>query len=130
MCNFLSALRLGVSPSHHNKKSDEFGKLYNAVMLQQKEEDEAFLKSSLPENQVQEVNHQPCPQVVQISATQSPPSDMASQNSNHNNNSITDQIGPGWKIAFDNLDIFQRVREMSEDNQNRDHHWINHVMVL
>lgn len=39
------------------------------------------------------------------------------------------EIGPGWKIAFDNLDIFQRVREMTEDNQNKDHHWINHVKV-
>ena len=39
------------------------------------------------------------------------------------------EIGPGWKIAFDNLDIFQRVREMTEDNQNKDHHWINNVKV-
>ena len=41
----------------------------------------------------------------------------------------TEKIGPGWKIAFDNLDIFQRVREMTEDNQNKDHHWVNHVKV-
>ena len=33
------------------------------------------------------------------------------------------------KIAFDNLDIFQKVREMTEDNQNKDHHWVNHVKV-
>ena len=39
------------------------------------------------------------------------------------------EIGPGWKIAFDNIDIFQKVREMTEDNQNKDHHWINHVKV-
>jgi len=39
------------------------------------------------------------------------------------------EIGPGWKIAFDNINIFQKVREMTEDNQNKDHHLINHVRV-
>ncbi len=41
----------------------------------------------------------------------------------------TDSQNLGWKIAFDNLDIFQRVRHMREDNQNKDHHWINHIKV-
>ena len=31
-------------------------------------------------------------------------------------------LGPGWKIAFDNLDIFQRGRHTREDNQNKGHH--------
>ena len=38
-------------------------------------------------------------------------------------------IGPGWKVAFDNLDLFQKVRHMREDNQNKYHHWINHIKV-
>ena len=44
--HFLSSLRIGVSPSYYNKKSDEFGQLFNNVMIQQKQEDEAVLKSS------------------------------------------------------------------------------------
>lgn len=38
-------------------------------------------------------------------------------------------LGFGWKIPFDNFDIYQRVRGMSEDNQNKDLHWINHLKV-
>ena len=29
------------------------------------------------------------------------------------------EIGPGWKIAFDNIDIFQKVRDMTEDNSKQ-----------
>ena len=36
MCNFLCTLQLGVSLSFFNKKSDEFGQLYNAELLNQK----------------------------------------------------------------------------------------------
>ena len=61
MCNFLSALRVGVSPSFHNKKSDEFGQLYNAVLLQQKHDDEAVLESCFPQSQVEKDNHQSLP---------------------------------------------------------------------
>ena len=35
MCNFLSSFRMGFSPSFFNKKSVEFGHLYNVVMLKQ-----------------------------------------------------------------------------------------------
>ena len=38
-------------------------------------------------------------------------------------------FGPGWKIVFDNFDIYQRVRDMTEENQNRDIHWLNHLKV-
>ena len=47
MCNFLSSFRIGVSPSFFNKKSVEFGELYNVVMLKQKHDDEAVMKSSV-----------------------------------------------------------------------------------
>ena len=254
MCNFLSALRVGVSPSFHNKKSDEFGQLYNAILLQQKRDDEAVLESCFPQSQVENDDDQclPSTSAVQIStshtshsvmatrdvgdnshvvtagavkslATESTPStsnitsalsemttqhlvpinyhavspatdvhthatesgpseshvqittnhsalsEMVTQNvcgsDNHavtpgttiqtsatesipstlpvgflcetveaeEDAMVTDmhEIGPGWKIAFDNLDIyiFQKVREMTEDNQNKDHHWVNHVKV-
>lgn len=47
MCNFLSALRIGVSPSYYNKKADEWGQLYNERLLEQKQEDLVALKASL-----------------------------------------------------------------------------------
>ena len=253
MCNFLSALRVGVSPSFHNKKSDEFGQLYNAVLLQQKHDDEAVLKCYIPQSQVEKDDDQSLPSTsavqistthkshyvmatldvggkyshvvtagavnspatestpftsnipsalsetksqhlfqinyqavssatdihthttesatsashVQITTNQSALSEMVTQNVCGSGNlavtpsttihtSATESlpstlrvgslcetveaekdaittdmhdIGPGWKIAFDNLDIFQKVREMTEENQNKDHHWVNHVKV-
>jgi len=56
MCNFLSTLRLGVSPSYFNKKSDEFGELFNAELLKQKKEDEAVLSLHLHQDQAEDVN--------------------------------------------------------------------------
>ena len=39
------------------------------------------------------------------------------------------ELGAGWRIPFHNFDIYQRVRGMSEDNQNKDLHWIKHLKV-
>ena len=39
-------------------------------------------------------------------------------------------IGPGWKIAFGNIDIYQRIGEMTEHNRNKDLHWVNHVKII
>ena len=200
MCNFLSTLRLGVSPSFFNKKSDEFGQLYNAELLRQKE-DEAVLSSIVCQNHAEEQNlpstsvlqvsnvqgtpdgenptvvpvtHVVCGPTLQtceadssthlgsLSSTQLTPSNVTNPHAVPDSEMVTgatmhtvsaavqegsstgtpvlergntveigteNGIGPGWKIAFDNLDIFQRVREMTEDNQNKDHHWINHVKV-
>lgn len=198
MCNFLSAFRIGVSPSYFNKKSAELGKLHNVVMLQQKDEDEAVLKSIISAKQCI-VNDPSVPGETITTSIQSYCSDISTQVENNNclatitptcepntsssvstcrhpehcppyscssselvnktttrnelenlsvvpsnvpfgsspssttNNTVlktaTQNIGLGWKIAFDNLDIFQRVRHMREDNQNKDHHWINHTKV-
>ena len=240
MCNFLSTLRLGVSPSFFNKKSDEFGQLFNAELLKQKKEDETVLSLHLHQDHAEDPNL-PCSSVMQVSNVQSgnptvvpgshevcsptfqtcetasttllgalsstqltpsnatnpavvdgnnvvtggmfhtclagpmnphgslsqatPSSSLTNQpliadnemvtgatfhtcptvsathceglntdtsvveSGNIGGNVTENEIGPGWKIAFDNLDIFQRVREMTEDNQNKDHHWINHVKV-
>ena len=238
MCNFLSTLRLGVSPSFFNKKSDEFGQLFNAELLKQKKEDEAVLSLHLRQDHAEDLNlprssvlqvsnvqsgnpavvpgsHVVCSPTFQtcetasstllggLSSTQLTPSNVTNRTVVAGNNVVTgatfhtagfvnphgslsqatpssdlanqpvvaynemvtratshtcpavsaihceglntdtsvvesgnpggkftaNEIGPGWKIAFDNLDIFQRVREMTEDNQNKDHHWINHVKV-
>ena len=64
-----------------------------------------------------------------VSANREGLNTVETENGNSRWSVIENEIGPGWKIAFGNLDIFQRVREMTEDNQNKDHHWINHVKV-
>ena len=58
ICNFLSALRIGVSPSYYKKKSDEWEQLYNARLLEQKQEDGMALKASLPHAEVVEDGNQ------------------------------------------------------------------------
>ena len=55
---------------------------------------------------------------------------LVSENSNTGVAARQSTIGPGWKIAFDNIDIYQRVREMTEENQNKDLHWVNHVKLI
>ena len=160
MCNFLSSFRIGVSPSYFNKKSAELGKLHNVVMLQQKNEEEALLKSiiyakeclpndpslSAETTSIQSncsdistvVNKDRCEANVtpesepNASASVSvcrQPENLSIISSNAESSISSKDIGPGWKIAFDNLDIFQRVRHIREENQNRDHHWINHIKV-
>ena len=70
MCNFLSTLRLGVSPSFFNKKSDEFGQLFNAELLKQKKEDETVLSLHLHQDHAEDPNL-PCSSVMQVSNVQS-----------------------------------------------------------
>jgi hypothetical protein len=36
---------------------------------------------------------------------------------------------PGFSIAFDNIDIHVKRRDMTLEAQNTDVHWINHIMV-
>ena len=61
MCNFLSALHIGVSPSYYNKKADEWGQLYNERLLEQKQEDLVALKASLPDAEGAEDGNQCVP---------------------------------------------------------------------
>ncbi|XP_029180546.2 uncharacterized protein LOC114948148 isoform X1 [Acropora millepora] len=167
MCNFLSALRIGVSPSYYNKKADEWGQLYNERLLEQKQEDLVALKASLPDAEGAEDGNQCVPSQPAIDE----PMSISTQNNTHGketpnvpageisaissaeitesvilnveatdcsvvgqqglnvNNNASKTVGAGWKIAFDNIDIFQRVRDMTQDNQNKDYHWVNHVKV-
>ena len=37
---------------------------------------------------------------------------------------------PGFSIAFDNIDMEIKARNMTMANQNRDVHWINHRMLM
>jgi chromosome segregation ATPase len=36
---------------------------------------------------------------------------------------------PGYAIAFDNVDIHVKRRDMTLQAQNKDIHWVNHIML-
>ena len=36
---------------------------------------------------------------------------------------------PGYVIAFDNIDIYVKCRDMTLKVQNKDIHWVNHTMI-
>ena len=72
---------------------------------------------------------QTCPSVSAIQCADLNTDTSVIESGNTGGNVTENEIAPGWKIAFDNLDIFQRVGEMTEDNQNKDHHGINHAKV-
>lgn len=38
-------------------------------------------------------------------------------------------LSSGFKFPFDNFDLFQKVCDMTQDNQNKDIHWVNHNAV-
>ena len=40
------------------------------------------------------------------------------------------ELFSGFKVPFDNFDIYQSVRDMTEDHQNKDIHWVNHNFVF
>ena len=37
---------------------------------------------------------------------------------------------PGFVIAFDNIDLELKVKNMTMSKQNRDIHWVNHKMFI
>lgn len=43
--------------------------------------------------------------------------------------STKEHLSAGCKYVIDNYDMFQKVRTMTEINQNRDIHWVNHNRV-
>lgn len=79
-----------------------------------------------------EVQNIPCVSQAQISQGSGGGVSIGTLVSENGNTGVAvrqSTIGPGWKIAFDNIDIYQRVREMTEDNQNKDLHWVDHVTI-
>ena len=39
-------------------------------------------------------------------------------------------LSAGSHYVIDNFDMFQKVRDMSEDRQNKDIHWVNHNKIV
>lgn len=56
-------------------------------------------------------------------------SDSPTNAVNNMETDVSNKLSPGFKFPFDNFDIRQNVRNMTEENQNKDLHWVNHNAV-
>ena len=102
MSNIMSSLKVGVTSTYYNKKCDLYGVEFDANLKMIKKEDELVLSANAPKPQT-------C---------------------NYDNlETDTYHLSSGYKFPFDNFDLYQKVRDMTEDNQNRDIHWVNHNAV-
>ena len=142
----MSALKIGVSPAYFNKKCDEFAKLFDEKLIKQNDQDERKCSGSQTPRAKRVSCHPPqlqlptlylghslslCLQAAILRSSTLIQATTASAGvPNLQQRALqSPELGAGWKIPFDNFDIYQRVRGMSEDNQNKDLHWINHLKV-
>ena len=89
-----------MSASFFTKKCDQYGKIFDELLQAQKEEDLNVMK--------------------RVSETNNPEEEKT----------FEEKLSPGCKYAVDNFDIRQNVRDMTEEDQNKDYHWVNHNRVV
>lgn len=138
MCNLFSAMKIGVSSSYFNKKSAEYGECYNSDLIKKKFADSRILQamntcreqsSSLvieqatTTDQVQHHSIEPMSQETSVHGDSDQPAEILYSKDDG-------ELSSGFKVPFDNFDIYQRVRDMTEDHQNKDIHWVNHNVVF
>ena len=136
-------MKIGVSAPYFNKKCHEFGNVFDEVLRQEKASDENCMQVSLLKV-IKENEKNPAtlagksatsehdksvidPGVVEVMAqiVESVSSKIARKTLKE----CKLPLLPGCKYVIDNFDIFQRVRTMTEENQNRDIHWVNHNRI-
>lgn len=137
-------MKLGTSASYFNKKCDEFGQIYNEKLCLDKLSDERIMKSSvhpLPpdDKETTTENHETAFDVTAPTScedTESQPLTKqlegipeGSLNMVNNVDQCNNALSPGCKYVIDNFDMYQKVRTMTETNQNMDIHWVNHNRV-
>ena len=103
MSNIMSSLKVGVSSTYYNKKCNGYGSGFDANLKKVKKEDELVLSHGRAKN--------------------------VTEPDGHTMENRTPSLSSGYKFPFDNFDIFQKVHDMTEDNQNKDIHWVNHNAV-
>lgn len=118
----LDSLRVTTSHSYYYKKLDEFGKNFNAPILERvKKESERLKRVNSPKQQRVDL--------------QSPSSNSDQDEHTH---PLTRPLVPldvvlsadkGRKLVFDNFDFRQQVHGMTQDHQNVDVHWVTHLAV-
>lgn len=154
MGNILSAMKVGVTTTYYNQKCVEYGATYNDKLINTNKEDSSVLKHKhnviLVESMQAAVglNGQSSDKVIEkdlssdIDVCGSEPdvpdpsfidamkqSDSPTNAVNNMETDVSNELSPGFKFPFDNFDIHQNVRNMTEENQNKDLHWVNHNAV-
>ena len=99
----MSTLKVGVSSTYYNKKCDSYGNGFDKNVKKSKKEDEQVLNCTAAENVMED--------------------------SSNGVGDVVCSLSTGYKFPFDNFDIYQKVRDMTEDHQNKDIHWVNHNAV-
>ena len=123
----MSTMKIGTSLKYFNKKCEKFKEVSKKRLLTEKIEDENAL-SELLSNSV--------PTTVEIDQSHfhnnQQDSDSLLGRSEHMSTTQTNKhaLSAGSHYVVDNFDIFQKVRDMSEDRQNRDIHWVNHNKIV
>lgn len=110
----MSAMKITTSAKYFNKKCDEFKEERNKRLLDQKNQDDDALSVALQSS----VAHQEQIQ-GRASCSMEDPCDREP----------CCLLSAGSHFIVDNFDIFQKVREMTEEQQNKDFHWVNHSKV-
>ena len=131
---FLSSMKLGTSASYFNKKCDEFGQIYNEKLCEDKLSDEKVMKKSVePLSHVDKettTDHAfaviaPCGHVESQPTTKHSECVNPADSPDKEN-----MLSPGCKYVIDNFDLYQKVRTMTQSNQNVDIHWVNHNRII
>lgn len=120
-------MKIGTSLKYFNKKCDEFKEVSKKCVLAEKAKDENALSHLLSKS---------VPTIVEIDQP------YLHNNQHHcdtvlgeSGSTSTTQINKhalsaGSHYVIDNYDMFQKVRDMSEDRQNKDIHWVNHNKIV
>lgn len=108
-------MKVGVTTTYYNKKCVNYATTYNDKLMSTNKADSAVLKEK---NIAASVEKE-----LTDEAPNGQPSDKVIAPGHPN------ELSPGFRFPFDNFDIRQNVRDMTEDNQNKDIHWVNHNAV-
>jgi hypothetical protein len=134
-------MKIGVSSSYFNKKSTEYGECYNYELVKRKIADSTILQAMNTQQEPAQSEQSSSLAVEQAATTdqQHITESMCHKSIVHEGNggraeiassSDDTELSSGCKVPFDNFDIYQRVRDMTEDHQNIDIHWVNHNVVF
>ena len=104
MSSIMSSLKVGVTSTYYNKKCDEYGCMFDCNIRKVKQEDEVIISQN----------------AKAATDDESPCCDLENNESS---------LSSGNTFSFDNFDIYQKVCNMTEDNQNKDIHWVNHNAI-
>ena len=123
----MSTMKIGTSLKYFNKKCDEFKEVSKKSLLAEKEKDENALSDLLSKS---------VPTTVEIDQpflhNNQQHSDTLLGKSGSISTTQTNKhaLSAGSHYVIDNFDMFQKVRDMSGDRQNKDIHWVNHNKIV